>query len=148
MLRPLPIWLLLVALGCSGGEGPRQEPKGSATSLPSSAPSPAWKVLQRVQNGRVENHGGLRVVHLWGTPEQRGRAHAELLGDEIAKLMRREFDYRFGRAPQLLALVRGMLPRLVRYPDAMRAELAAMFETMKASGADLSMPTFKRDMDL
>ncbi len=147
MLRPLSIWLLLVALGCGGCEGPREEPKGPVT-VPSSAPSTAWKVLERVQNGRVENHGGLRVVHLWGTPEQRGRAHAELLGDEIAKLIRREFDYRFGRAPLLLALVRGMLPRVVRYPDAMRAELAAMFETMQASGADLSMPTFKRDMDL
>ena len=88
------------------------------------------------------------MVHLWGTPEQRGRAHAELLGDEIAQLIRLEFDFRFGRRPQLLALARGMLRRLVRYPDAMLVELTTIFATMKASGADLLMAAFKRDMDL
>ncbi len=55
MLRLAAIWLLLAALGCSAGEAP---------------PSSAFEALNRVQNGCIENHGGLRVVHLWGTPQQ------------------------------------------------------------------------------
>lgn len=124
------VFLGLVAAGC----------------VPTGPDQPAD--LRRVENGRVEDHGGLRVVHLRGTPEQRGRAHAQLLGSEIAALLRREFDYRFGSRPQLLNLARGQLRRRVRFPEHIRAELQALFETMKASGTDLSLPTFNRSMDL
>ena len=132
-LGSVPLW----AAGCVGGE-----------TLDQSAEGKRWTVREKVSHGRVEDHAGLRVVHLWGTPEQRGRAHAQLLGTEIAALMRSEFDYRFGRIPQMLVLARRMLPRLVRYPDHMRTELRTLFQTMKASGADLSLPTFNRDIDL
>jgi hypothetical protein len=109
---------------------------------------PAPQVAASVPNGRVEDQGGLRVVHLWGTPTQRGRAHAQLLGPEITVLLRREFDYRFGKKPQLLDLARGLVRRRVSFPLPMRTELRALFETMKASGQDLSLPTFGRDIDL
>jgi hypothetical protein len=153
MLQLRARWLLFVCLGavlvwaagCGGGSAASGD---TPTAKTTSAPSRAWKVLEKVANGRIEDHGGLRVVHLWGTPEQRGRAHAELLGAEVAVLMRKELNFRFGRAPQLLVLARGMLRRLVRYPEAIGTELATMFQTMKAAGTDLSMPTFERDMDL
>lgn len=130
----LPVlgWLLFGAAACVGPEVPDQPPKMSAS----------------VPNGRVEDQGGLRVVHLWGTPEERGRAHGELLGPEIAQILRREFDYRFAARPQLLKLARGQIRRRVEFPAHMRAELQALFETMKAAGTDLSLPTFGRDIDL
>ncbi|MHC4899093.1 MAG: hypothetical protein ACYTGW_18525, partial [Planctomycetota bacterium] len=94
MLQLRARWLLFMCLGSvlvwvagcgSGGAGSEDPPTAKTTSVPSRA----WKVLEKVANGRIEDHGGLRVVHLWGTPEQRGRAHAEMLGAEIAMLMRR-----------------------------------------------------------
>ena len=119
--------------------------------VPGPKPAPRserFKVLKKVANGRVEEQEGLRVVHLWGTPAQRGRAHGELFAEEIVKLVRDEFQFRFGRAPNVLRLARGMLPRVASYPEPLQVEMKAMFEAVVASGADLSMPAFKRDVDL
>ncbi len=132
-------------VGCGAPVGPEGS-AGPATGTGRET-APHARVVRQVPNGRIEVHGGLRIVHLWGTVEQRGRAHAELLGDEIVALLRREFDYRFGRRQQLLALARGQLRRL-RFQAHLRAELEALFGTLQASGIDLSLPAFHRSMDL
>ncbi len=99
-------------------------------------------------HGRVEQHGDLRIVRLYGSPEERGFAHGELLGKEIADLCRAELGYRFGRQPRMLGEVRRMLPRLIAYPDDVQAELEALYRGILASGAKLAMKDFDRDMDL
>ena len=37
-------------------------------------------------HGRLGLHDGLRVLHTWGTPQERGYAHGFLLGNDIAAI--------------------------------------------------------------
>lgn len=106
------------------------------------------RAAQPVEHGRIEHHGGLRVVHLWGTPGQRGRAHGELLGGDVARLLRAEFAARFGRRPELLAMARQMLPRLIDWPPAVRSEIEALYAAVVAGGADRRLEAPDRDFDL
>ncbi|MCK5945170.1 MAG: hypothetical protein KAI24_24485, partial [Planctomycetes bacterium] len=98
-------------------------------------------------HGRVEVHEGLRVLRLWGTPEQRGFAHGFLLADDIAKIMNLEFAARFSHAPQLLDQARAAVPRLIEYPDPVARELGALWDGLQARRVDLEMPTLGRAFD-
>ena len=110
------------------------------------APKPS-QVIAEVPHGRVEQCGRMRVVHLTGTPEQRGRAHGQLLGKEIIEIARAELIGSFRDRPFLLNMARAALPRLVRYPKDMQEELRALFDAMVATGADRQLAPFKRQMD-
>jgi hypothetical protein len=99
-------------------------------------------------HGRVEQHQGLRVLRTWGTPQERGYAHGFLLGADVAAVMRAEFGARFGRKPQLLELARRSLPRLIDWPEDVRAEIEALFAGVRASGADRKVPELDREWDL
>ncbi len=98
--------------------------------------------------GELVERDGIRILHTWGTPAQRGFAHGRLLGKEVAATMRGEFAARFDKQPQLLALVRSAIQRAIEYPEPVEQEIAALFDGLAQSGADRSMPTLQRDFDL
>lgn len=122
-----------------------------AAPVAPAAPAAVGRAADRAAtevHGRIENVGGLRILRVWGTPEERGHAHGTLLGKEIATVLREEFTARFGRRLPLLDVARKSLPRLIDWPDDVRAEIAAMFAAMVATGADLDVPALERKLDL
>ncbi|MEC7584249.1 MAG: C45 family autoproteolytic acyltransferase/hydrolase [Planctomycetota bacterium] len=104
--------------------------------------------IRSVDFGRLERFGDLRILHTWGTPEQRGRAHGLLLGQEIADLLVAEFGVRFRRQPETRAFIRTSLPRMIEYPEPVQAELQAIFAAMQEGGVDLRCEQLDCDLDL
>jgi hypothetical protein len=99
-------------------------------------------------HGRVDVVDGLRVLHTWGTPRERGFSHGVLLGNEVATLVSKEFGARFARKAGTLAMVRSSLPRLIEYPKAVRQEIEGLYDGVLQSGADRRMPELDREFDL
>ena len=100
-----------------------------------------------VANGRLERPDGLRLLRLWGTPEERGFAHGLLLADDIVSSLRSEFASQFAKAPQLLQQARAALPRLIEYPEDFVRELDALWRGVLEAGPDRHMPAFGRAFD-
>lgn len=98
-------------------------------------------------HGRLDVHQGVRVLRLWGTPEQRGHAHGWLCADDICRIMRLEFAARFAARPELLALARGALPRLIEYPERIDRELRALWRGVLDRGSSRDMPQLGREFD-
>jgi hypothetical protein len=93
------------------------------------ASSPA---LARTEHGRLYTVDGYRVLELTGTPEQMGRAHGELLGEEIRRVVRDVLDPEGRRSswPRIEEGVRVM----ERYqPERYRREMRAL---AAAAGVD------------
>ncbi|MCA8941968.1 MAG: hypothetical protein KDB80_05350, partial [Planctomycetes bacterium] len=101
-----------------------------------------------VEHGRIEDLDGIRIVRVWGDAAERGRAHGAMLGGEIAGLIRAEYEHMFGTDGRLLDVGRASLDRLIDYPADVRAELGALFEGIRASGADLRLELGDRSIDL
>lgn len=98
-------------------------------------------------NGRVDQIGALRVLHVFGSAKERGYAHGFLLGKDIAAILVAEWTKRFARHQPLLQQARGALGRLVVYPDDVRAEIDALFAGIVDSGASRDMPELEREFD-
>ncbi len=111
-------------------------------------PVPSLAAQAAPIHGRIETHGGLRVVHVWGTPEQRGHAHGFLLAKDIAAIVTAEFTARFARMPGLLVQARAALGRAVAFPDEVRTEIEAVFAGVVAAGVSRAIPELERDFDL
>jgi hypothetical protein len=109
---------------------------------------PAVAIQKTVEHGRLEDHDGLRVIRLWGTPKQRGRAHGLLAGAEAVGLMRRELTTRFGHQKSRLTQARTLLPLMVAFPRHYHVELASMWKAVKEQQLDMALPDFDRDLDL
>lgn len=121
---------------------------GLAVVLASSlAVAQAAAVAQAV-HGRIDEHEGLRVVHVWGTPSQRGFAHGKLLAKDIAAVLTAEFSARFSRMPGLLTQARAAVGRVVTYPDDVQAEIEGVFAGVVAAGVDRDMPELDREFDV
>src|SRR5262249_13739647 len=99
-------------------------------------------------HGRLEQHAGLRVLHVWGTAKERGFAHGYLLGQDMAAIVRAEFVARFARKPQFLVLARNSLARLIAFPDDVRDELQALWDGVVQSGADRHLGDLEREFDV
>ena len=98
--------------------------------------------------GRVEDHGGLKLLRVWGTPAERGYAHGNLLGKEIAAVATAEFTARFARQQPVLKQVRDAVDRLIEYPEDVQAEIEALYAGLVDSKANLHMVELDRDFDL
>src|SRR5262245_13960130 len=105
-------------------------------------------VAARAVHGRLEEHGGIKLLRVWGTPAERGYAHGFLLGKDVAAVAIEEFTARFARQQPLLEEARRAVGRLIEYPDDVKAEIEALFEGVVASKADLQMPELERSVDL
>lgn len=97
-------------------------------------------------NGRLENHDGLRILRVWGTPDERGYAHGVLLGKEVVAMARAEFAARFAKKPGRMEQIHKMLERMVRYPENVEEEMRAMYRGVKETVADLRLDEFDRDL--
>ncbi|MCA8956902.1 MAG: hypothetical protein KDC87_12565 [Planctomycetes bacterium] len=128
---------LVGLVGCTADAPPHRE----------LAPKPVFRTVRKVAHGRLEEHGGLRLLRLWGTARERGRAHGVLLAEEIASLYRRELEARFSHQPGVLLRARAMLPLMVRYPADVDEEIKAMFEAV-VEHASIALPRFRRNLDL
>lgn len=124
----------------SGSTGEARTP--GIAALDRSKPDPDTQVF-----GRLETHEGMRVLRLWGTPEQRGHAHGTLMAKDIQAIMGQEFEARFAPAPALLEQARAALPRLIEYPEHVVAELDALWAALVASKVDRNMPKLGRAFD-
>lgn len=109
---------------------------------------PLTTTLAEAAHGRLEQYQGLRILRLWGTPEQRGHAHGVLLGKDIAATAAAEFGKRFGRKPTLLDVARKSLDRNIGWPEPVRREIEAMWRGVLESGANLRVEELDRDLDL
>lgn len=97
--------------------------------------------------GRVEQIGSLRLLRVWGTPDQRGYAHGYLLAAEVARVGIAEFTARFGSQPALLELARRSVPRLIAMPDDVQAMLDGLYRGLVDSKVNLQMASLGRDFD-
>lgn len=98
-------------------------------------------------HGRVERHGGLVLLRVWGTPHERGYAHGALLAQDIADVALREFSARFARKEALLAQARGAVKRLIEYPEDVQQELEGLWQGLTDSKVDLRMQELDRAFD-
>ena len=131
--------LSLLVIACSGALQP------GGIGVPSRAPGRAEG--PDALHGRVERHGDLRVLRLWGTPAERGYAHGRLLGDEMVAVLSAELSARFARRRALLEQVRSALPRLIEYPEDIAIELDALWQGVLDAGVARRMPDLERDLD-
>ena len=131
--------LALLAVACASGS--------SVTAPSAQRREDVVAAAQEVSHGRLERPDGLRLLRLWGTPEERGFAHGLLLADDIVSSLRSEFATQFAKAPQLLQQARAALPRLIEYPEDFVRELDALWRGVLEAGPDRHMPAFGRAFD-
>lgn len=114
---------------------------------PAAKPAPA---IATELHGRIEDLGGMKLLRVWGTPQERGYAHGVLLGKEVAAAAITEFTARFGPKDKqaLLGLARDSVDRLIEYPDEVQQEIDGLFAGLVDSKADLAMPALGRAFDL
>ncbi len=98
-------------------------------------------------HGRVEHHGGLKVLRLWGTPQERGHAHGVLLGADFAAVALPEFTARFARQQPLLEQARAAVKRLIEYPEDVQQELQGLWQGLVESRVSLRMDELDRSFD-
>ncbi|MEC8651823.1 MAG: C45 family peptidase [Planctomycetota bacterium] len=119
----------------------------TASGVRGSAPRAAAPASQGGLHGRLEQPSGLRLLRVWGTPEQRGYAHGRLLAADIVKNLGEEFVAQFAQRPELLDQARAALPRLIEYPEEIQRELDALWRGVRSQQPDLYMPAFGRAFD-
>ena len=104
----------------------------------------------RELHGRLEDLGGIKLLRVWGTPQERGYAHGVLLAKEVATAAIAEFTARFGgeEEKKLLDMARGAVDRLIEYPADVQTEIEALFQGLVDSKVDLAMPALGRSFDL
>ncbi len=139
MSTPRLLALTVALVSACSGSGARAEP---APAERRSSEGAAGEL-----HGRVERHGDLRLLRLWGGPSDRGYAHGVLLAQEIAEMMRREFAARFASRPGLIEQARAALPRLIEYPEDVDLELRALWRGLRARDVDLHMAALGRAFD-
>ncbi len=141
MTLPARAWagfaLRFVPLALLGAAAAQQAPPAPVASVAPVAPV----------NGRVEQHGGLKVLHVWGTPAERGYAHGRLLAADIANAALMEFGARFARKQPLLQQARDAVGRLIEYPDDVKAELEGLWRGLSDAKVDLRMEELDRAFD-
>ncbi len=111
-------------------------------------PAPvAPKILRAEAQGRVEQHGDVLLLRVWGTPKQRGLAHGHLLAKEFAAVALPEFAARFARHLPLLEQARAAVGRLIEYPDDVQEELAGVWQGLLDQKVALRIDELDRDFD-
>lgn len=114
-------------------------------AAPVAAPAPAAAPTD--PHGRLETIDGLHILHVTGTPAERGHAHGLLLAKEVAHLAIAEFTARFAKKQPLLELARSSVVRLVEYPPEFQQELDGLWQGLLDSKVDLRIEGFGRSFD-
>jgi hypothetical protein len=119
-----PVWLLwtwLPALGFEGG-------------LSRTAAEPQV-------NGRIEHIDSIRVIRVFGTPQEMGFAHGYLLADDIVSFLEDASQASGRNHPQAYAERLRLVEKVTRIPPDTRAELQGIIDGIKARKGEL--PTLK-----
>ncbi len=98
--------------------------------------------------GRAEQHGDIRLVHVWGTPAEMGYAHGWLAGEDFAIAMQEFFAQVPSGAAPLVEMMRSWAD-LIQLTDNHRAEITAFHAGMlDRVGEDrLYLPSVERPLD-
>ena len=142
-MRPIAARFALVPLFCTTLLW-AQAPAAPAVPAPA-APAAA---VTTDPHGRLDDVAGLKVLHVWGTPAERGHAHGVLLASEVARVGIAEFTARFAKKKPMLKLARDSVVRLIEYPEAVRQEIEGLYQGLLDSKVDLQMPELDRAFDL
>jgi hypothetical protein len=118
-------------------------PAATPGTTPVVAPKP-----RQDPHGRVDLVGELKILHVWGTPAERGYAHGFLLASEVTRVGIGEFTARFAPKPALLKLARDAVARLIEYPEDVQQEIEGLYQGLLDSKVDLDMPKLGRSFDL
>ncbi len=93
-------------------------------------PTPAGPPNPEPVHGRIEHIDGVRVVHVFGTPDQMGYAHGWLVGEDFVIGLQELFGQLPPAAASLADFMRSWTP-MIKLTDAQRAELAAAYRGMR-----------------
>lgn len=92
---------------------------------------------------------GLPVLRLSGTPREMGFQHGKALAAGIKEGFEQfVLSYRCHGIRARYDQIRKRIENEVTFPDRIRDELAGMLEGVRASGADLSVPLLRRELEL
>ena len=97
---------------------------------------------------RRDEADGLPIVHLYGDARTRGEALGRALADEVVAVVRAEFRERFAAREALFAQMRHRIEPMIAFPAEQRQEIEGLYAGLVASGRDLRLPEFERDLDL
>ncbi len=150
--RAVLLGCALVAAACGGTKsdapaGTRPDdlgPIAAAPAAPATEPEPAEPPVDAVNGERV-TLGGQRVLRVWGTPAQMGRAHGALLREEIIEIVD---GYALDVIPPATLDAAGVLYTTVaRIPPRMKEEAAAVVAGMQAAGG-AHIPRLGRELQV
>jgi hypothetical protein len=141
----LPAWgLLLMGCGRAKPDAPPGAPPGAVAPLVDAPASDTErKPTASGVNGELVTVGGQRVLRVWGTPEQMGRAHGALLRAEILAIVD---GYALDVIPPATLDAAGVLYSTVaRIPPRLKQEAEGVVAGMQAAGG-AHVPRLGRDL--
>lgn len=94
-------------------------------------------------NGRIEQHNDVRIVRVWGTPQEMGFAHGHLLADEIAESVNSSAVFFFENAGHYGRSIELVRQGVQIAPEA-RTELQGVLEGMISKSGHPPMLTLAR----
>jgi len=99
-------------------------------------------------NGRLDDVGDLRVLHVWGTPAEMGYAHGWLAGEDFAVAMHEFFGQVPASARPVVDMMRSWTDLIALGADH-RAEVAGFYEGMRDRVGEerLVLPGMDRPLD-
>lgn len=112
--------------------------------------APTWRPAIEPVTGRLSEHDGVGILHVWGTPSEQGVAIGYLLAPEIVSFYDRFIGYRtWGLTPELWdAEVLPVAGRFTILPEYL-AELQGMLQGIEArAGGPALVPALGRTLHL
>lgn len=141
----LAAWALLLT-GCGGAKPdapPGAPPGAAAPSVDAPASDAEPQPAAGDVNGELVTVGGQRVLRVWGSPEQMGRAHGALLRAEILEIVD---GYALDVIPPATLDAAGALYTTVaRIPPRLKEEAEGVVAGMQAAGG-AHVPRLGRDL--
>jgi hypothetical protein len=143
-----PVWAPLLAVVC-GGTRPEPPPGAPPGTVAPAGPEaieraePGAERLAGASHGELVIVGGQRVLRVWGTPAQMGRAHGALLRESILAIVD---GYALDVIPPATLDAAGVLYTTVaKIPPRLREEAEGVVEGMKAAGG-AHVPRLAREL--
>ncbi|MDP6890535.1 MAG: C45 family autoproteolytic acyltransferase/hydrolase, partial [Phycisphaerales bacterium] len=93
-------------------------------------PTPTGPPNPEPVHGRIEHTDGVRVVHVFGTPDQMGYAHGWLVGEDFVIGLQELFEQLPSAAVGIADFMRSWTP-MINLTDAQQTELAAVYRGMQ-----------------
>lgn len=95
------------------------------------------QAVDRPVHGRLDEINSIRVVRVWGTPEEMGFAHGYLLADDIVTYLNESIAASVGEDAQAYAAALELVRGIVQVPPETKAEIAAILDGIRAKKGGL-----------